>query len=50
MIANNNQNKQLPNEKKSTFKELQILKHLRKAGLQNLLAFHVHTFLKSFFA
>lgn len=33
MIANNEQNKQLPNELKSTFKELELLKHLRKAGI-----------------
>ena len=30
MISNNGQNKQLPNELTSTFKELQVLKHLRK--------------------
>jgi hypothetical protein len=39
MIANNDQNKQLPNELESTFKELKILRHLRKAGITNLLAF-----------
>ncbi|MDL5042046.1 IS4 family transposase [Heyndrickxia coagulans] len=33
MIANNDLNKQLPNEIKSTFKELKILKHLRNAGI-----------------
>ncbi len=33
MIANNAQNKQLPNELKSAFKELGILKHLRNAGI-----------------
>ena len=33
MITNNGQNKQLPNELTSTFKELQVLKHLRKAGI-----------------
>jgi hypothetical protein len=33
MIANNDQNKQLPNELKSTFKELHVFKHLRKAGI-----------------
>jgi hypothetical protein len=33
MISNNSQNKQLPNELTSTLKELQVLKHLRKAGI-----------------
>lgn len=33
MIANNDQNKQLPKELKSAFNELQILKHLRTAGI-----------------
>ncbi|GGB37850.1 transposase [Virgibacillus dakarensis] len=33
MIAKNNLNKQLPNELKSTFKELKVLKHLRHAGI-----------------
>jgi hypothetical protein len=33
MIANNGQNKQLPNELTTTFKELQVLKHLRKADI-----------------
>lgn len=33
MIANNDQTKQLPNELKSTFKELKVFKHLRKAGI-----------------
>lgn len=33
MISNNGQNKQLPNELTSTIKELQVLKHLRKAGI-----------------
>ena len=39
MISNNGQNKQLPNELTSTFKELQILKHLRKAGITKSLGF-----------
>ena len=33
MISNNGQYKQLPNELASTFKELQVLKHLRKHGI-----------------
>ncbi|MBA4538395.1 transposase [Bacillus aquiflavi] len=33
MIANNDQNNQLPNDLKSAFNELQILKHLRNAGI-----------------
>lgn len=33
MIANKGHNKQLPNELTSIFKELKILKHLRKAGI-----------------
>lgn len=39
MITNNVQNRQLPNELKSTFKELQVLKHLRKAGITKSLGF-----------
>lgn len=39
MIANNEQNKQLPNELKSTFKELHVLKHLRKAGITKSFGF-----------
>jgi len=39
MIANNDQNKQLPNEIKSTFKELNILKHLRNAGITKSFGF-----------
>jgi hypothetical protein len=39
MIANNYQNKQLPNELESTFKELKILKHLRKAGITKSFGF-----------
>jgi hypothetical protein len=39
MISNNSQNKQLPNELTSTFKELQVLKHLRKAGITKSLGF-----------
>jgi len=39
MIANNNQNKQLPNEIKSTFKELNILKYLRDAGITKSFGF-----------
>src|SRR5690625_2375135 len=33
MIANNGSNKQLPNEIKSIFKDLKVLKHLRNAGI-----------------
>ena len=33
MIANNDQNNQLPNELKATFNELNILKHLRDSGI-----------------
>src|SRR5690625_3337744 len=33
MIANNDQNNQMPTELKSGFNELEILKHLRKAGI-----------------
>jgi len=33
MIKDNSQNKQLPNELTSTFKELKVLKHLREAGV-----------------
>lgn len=32
MITNNDQDKQLSNEIKSVFKELNVLKHLRDAG------------------
>lgn len=39
MITNNDQNKQLPNELSSTFKELQVLKHLRKAGITKSFGF-----------
>ncbi|WP_339283795.1 transposase [Oceanobacillus sp. FSL K6-3682] len=39
MIANHDQTKQLPNELKSTFKELNVLKHLRKAGITKSLGF-----------
>jgi hypothetical protein len=39
MIANNEQNKQLPNELKSVFKELKLLKHLRKAGITKSFGF-----------
>jgi hypothetical protein len=39
MIANNDQNKQLPNELTATFKELNILKHLRKAGITKSFGF-----------
>ncbi|MCM3729526.1 transposase [Neobacillus cucumis] len=39
MISNNGQNKQLPNELTSTFKELQVLKYLRKAGITKSLGF-----------
>ena len=39
MITNNHQNKQLPNELTSTFKELQVLKHLRKAGITKSFGF-----------
>jgi hypothetical protein len=39
MIANNEQNKQLPNELKSIFKEMQLLKHLRKAGITKSFGF-----------
>lgn len=39
MITNNGQNKQLPNELTSTFKELNVLKHLRKAGITKSFGF-----------
>jgi hypothetical protein len=39
MITNTDQNKQLPNELTSTFKELQVLKHLRKAGITKSFGF-----------
>jgi len=39
MIANNEPNNQLPNELSSTFKELEIFKHLRKAGITKSLGF-----------
>ncbi|WP_373893489.1 IS4 family transposase [Virgibacillus natechei] len=39
MIAENDQNKQLPNEIKSTFKELNVLKHLRNAGITKSFGF-----------
>ncbi|KKE79212.1 transposase [Bacilli bacterium VT-13-104] len=39
MIANNEPNKQLPNEIKSTFKELGVLKHLRNAGITKSFGF-----------
>lgn len=39
MIANNDQNKQLPSEIKSTFKELNVSKHLRNAGITKSFGF-----------
>ena len=39
MIAKNDLNKQLPNEIKSTFKELNVLKHLRNAGITKSFGF-----------
>ena len=39
MITNNDQHKQLPKEINSTFKELNILKHLRNAGISKSLGF-----------
>ena len=39
MISNNGLNKQLPNELTSTFKELQVLKHLRKASITKSFGF-----------
>ncbi|WP_058306276.1 IS4 family transposase [Gracilibacillus massiliensis] len=39
MIANNDQNNQLPNELSSTFKELDVYKHLRKAGITKSVGF-----------
>lgn len=39
MIANHDQTKQLPNEIKSTFKELKVLIHLRKAGITKSFGF-----------
>ncbi|UOQ83332.1 IS4 family transposase [Gracilibacillus salinarum] len=39
MIANNDLNKQLPNELKSTFRELDVFKHLRKAGITKSVGF-----------
>lgn len=39
MIANHEQNKQLPNELNSVFKELKMLQHLRKAGITKSFGF-----------
>jgi len=39
MITDNNQKKQLPNELSAVFKELKILKHLRKAGITKSFGF-----------
>ncbi|RCS32452.1 IS4 family transposase, partial [Heyndrickxia coagulans] len=39
MIAKNSLNNQLPNEIKSTFKELNMLKHLRIAGITKSFGF-----------
>lgn len=39
MITKNSQNKQLPNEIATTFKELKVLKHLRKAGITKSFGF-----------
>lgn len=39
MITNNTQEKQLPNEIKSVFKELNVLKHLRDAGITKSFGF-----------
>ena len=39
MITDYNQNKQLPNELSLTFKELNVLKHLRKAGITKSFGF-----------
>jgi len=39
MITNNEQDKQLPNELTSTFKELNVLKNLRKAGITKTFRF-----------
>ena len=47
MITNNGQDKQLPNELTSTFKELKVLKHLRKAGITKSFGFSF--FARTFF-
>lgn len=39
MIANKGSEKQLPNEIKATFDELQVMKHLRKAGIKKAFGF-----------
>jgi hypothetical protein len=39
MITNTDQNNQLPKELKSTFDELEVLKHLRKAGISKSFGF-----------
>ncbi|MGF7186877.1 hypothetical protein GGQ84_003011 [Desulfitispora alkaliphila] len=39
MITDNSQNKQLPNELTTVFKELKVLKHLRKAGITKSFGF-----------
>jgi len=39
MITDNNQNEQLSDELNSTFKELKVLKHLRKAGITKSFGF-----------
>jgi hypothetical protein len=39
MIANKGSNKQLPNEVKATFDELQVMTHLRKAGIKKSVGF-----------
>ncbi|ALX47564.1 hypothetical protein [Lentibacillus amyloliquefaciens] len=39
MIANNDKNKQLPDEINMTFKELNMLKHLRNAGITKYFGF-----------
>ena len=49
MIANNDQNKQLPNEIKSTFKELNVLKHLRDAGITKSFGFSCANIFQLFF-
>src|SRR5699024_1283339 len=51
MIAKNDSNNQLPTEIKSVFKELNMFKHLRDAGIKKLVGFscaYIFQFIFSF--
>ena len=49
MIKEKHSNDQLPNELSAVFSELQISKHLRKAGIPKTFGFHVPIYFNLFF-